>query len=530
MTRSTQRSWKIALITPEVHPFAKTGGLGDVAGALPAAFERAGAEVTVITPYFRQFHPAAARSLAQAPFVQAGAERQVEFLEGTLPGTGVRVLFIDSPPEFDRPGIYGEEGRDYPDNALRFGLFCQAAILAAHRWCDPDILHLHDWTTGLIPVYLRTGDRNGKILDRARIVFTVHNLGYQGLFDPSCLGPLGIDPALFSWQGLEFWGQLNFLKGGLLFSDLITTVSPTYAREIQQEDLGCGLEGILRERSRRLVGILNGVDYREWNPETDLHLARTFSASSLLGKSHNKTEIRKTFGLERDKDAPLAAMVSRLASHKGIDLLLEAMEQVLALGAQVVILGAGEPRFEERVAELPGLYPGRVGARVGFDIPLSHLILAGADMLLVPSRYEPCGLTHLYGMRYGTVPIARATGGLADTVHDVGEDPAGRLSNGFLFSEATPAALTAAVGRAVDLYRDAGKVGRRTRWSLLRERCMRQDWSWDRVAPLYLDLFEGLLDDRRAAPSGRPAGLEEALDAADEPGPTDLSSEAAAEA
>ena len=522
MSRKSTEKLRVAMVSPEVHPFSKTGGLGDVAGSLPKALERKGAEVTVITPFYGTTRIGDTQSLGEAPFVMNGKEKRVEFLKGNLPESKVQAVFIRSPEDFERPGIYGENGRDYPDNPLRFALFCQAAILAAHRWCDPHILHLHDWTTSLIPIYLRTGNRMGGLLEKARIALTIHNLGYQGICDPEWIPRLGIDPSLFHWEGLEFWGKLNLLKGGILYSDLVTTVSPSYAREIQQEEYGFGLDGLLRSRADRLVGILNGVDYDEWNPETDPYLKRTYNASRLIGRNTNRQEVRKIFGLENAKGTPILAVVSRLTRQKGTDILLDSVEHMVEEGAQIVILGMGDSEIEARARALPDRFPGRVGVKIEFDVPLSHKIMGAADLFLAPSRYEPCGLAHLYGMRYGVVPLGRATGGLRDTVVDWEEATQERPANGFLFRDPSPRAFQAAFDRAMALFRSRKKKGKKTLWAALRARCMEEDWSWNRSAGEYLNVFQALRegDLSRAVPSRPEDPPWRDLPQGDEAGPT----------
>ncbi len=492
MSRKSTKKPGIALVSPEVHPFSKTGGLGDVSGSLPKALARKGVEVTVITPFYGVTRIGDTTSLGEAPFVMDGKEKRVEFLQGRLPESEVKVIFVRSPEDFERPGIYGEKGRDYPDNPLRFALFSQAAILAAHRWCDPQVLHLHDWTTALIPVYLRTGNRTGGILEEVKIVFTIHNLGYQGVCDPSWIPRLGIEPSLFHWEGLEYWGKLNLLKGGILFSDLVTTVSPSYAEEIQREEFGFGLDGLLRSRADRLVGILNGVDYDEWNPATDPHLKRNYDPSKLIGRNTNRQELRKIFGLENAKETPILAAVSRLTPQKGTDILLDSVEHIVGKGAQLVVLGTGDPDLEERARGLQERFPGRVGVKIDFDVPLSHKILGAADIFLAPSRYEPCGLAHLYGMRYGVIPVGRAVGGLKDTVVDWEEGDSRRRANGFLFAEPTPRAFQEALDRALAVFRSKKKKGKKTLWAALRAQCMSEDWSWDRSAGEYLKVFQAL--------------------------------------
>ncbi len=494
--KKTGKKLKITLVSPEVHPFSKTGGLGDVAGSLPKALARLDARVTVITPFYGNTRTGDTHALGEAPVVVDGREKRVEFLEGTLPESDVQTIFIRSPEDFERPGIYGENGRDYPDNPVRFALFAQAAILAAHRWCEPEILHIHDWTTSLIPVYLRTGNRMGGLLAGVPIVLTIHNLGYQGVCDPSWIPRLGIDPSLFHWQGMEFWGKVNFLKGGILFSDLITTVSPSYAEEIQQEEFGFGLDGLLRAHKERLLGILNGVDYTEWDPETDPHLKRTYNPSRLIGRNTNRQELRKIFGLENSRETPIAAAVSRLNHQKGTDILLDSVDALVEQGAQLVILGTGDPDLEARAKALAERLPGKVGVKIGFDVPLSHKILGAADIFLAPSRYEPCGLAHLYGMRYGVVPLGRATGGLRDTIVDWEEGTGERPANGFLFRDPTPEAFQEAFRRAMAVFRSKKKKGKKTLWAGLRARCMTEDWSWDRSARDYMKAFQALREGR----------------------------------
>ncbi len=484
---------KIAVVSPEVAPFSKTGGLGDVAGSLPAFLSKKGAKVTVITPLYKDTETSGTRHLAQAPFIINGKEKNVEFLETRLPGSDVNVIFINSPEDFRRNGIYGDSDGEYPDNPIRFGLFCQASILAAHRWVEPDIIHLHDWTTGLIPAYLRTGNQFGHILDDAKIVFTIHNLAYQGVFDPSFMEPLGLDPSLFHWKLLEFWGKFSFLKAGIIYSDLVTTVSPSYAREVQEPEFGFGMDGVLRENSHKLIGILNGVNYNEWNPETDPYIRRNFGISRMQGKATNKNELRKMFGLQKTKDTPILAMVSRLTWQKGVDLLLNTSKKILEKGAQLVILGKGEKEFEDRAIQMAKDFSGRFSARIGFDMPLSHLIIAGADMLLVPSRFEPCGLTPLYGLKYGTIPVARATGGLRDTLVDFDSAPTFNEANAFLYEEQTEEGFLGAVERATKVFHSRKKVKGKTLWNAFRSNCMKQDWSWDRQAEEYMSAFFSLV-------------------------------------
>ena len=456
---------RVLFVTPECAPLTKTGGLGDVAAALPAALRAQGNDVRTLLPRYREIDASGAEERARLRLL--GMEARV--LEKG------ECLFVDVPELYDREGgpYQDAAGADWADNALRFAVLSRAAALLASSasplaW-RPEILHCNDWPTALAPVYLHFEPA------RAGSVMTVHNLAFQGIFDATLLERLELPRATFAIEGVEFYGRLSFLKGGLVYSDAITTVSPTYAREIQTAELGCGLDGVLRERRGVLRGILNGIDAELWNPMTDTYLAERYSWTSLERKAANKTALQRRLNLAEEPAAPLLGVVSRFAHQKGIDVLAAAVDDLVQLGAEICVLGRGEREDEAAIAAAAARHPGRVAVDIGFSEQLAHLIEAGADMFLMPSRYEPCGLNQMYSQRYGTPPVAHATGGLADTVMD-GE-------TGFLFAPAESAALVAAVKRALGHYSDA------RRWRELQRRAMTRDFSWAGPARQYADLY-----------------------------------------
>ncbi len=472
----------ILLVSPEFAPFSKTGGLGDAASGLARALARAGHRVTVVTPRYRGVAvsgPTAATVRTElGDRVLEAALREVDLNDR------LRVLVVDYPPFYDRGGLYGEGAADYPDNALRFGLLARAAVEVATADAPPSVVHAHEWQTGLVPVYLNEATERRGAPARPAVVFTIHNLAYQGLFPASVVPALGLRWDLFTPDGLEYFGQVSFLKAGVVFSDLLTTVSPRYAREILTPEFGCGFEGILAARRERLTGILNGIDDEVWDPEHDPFLPASYSARNLAGKRRCKAELLRAFGLPAEPEAlerPVIGLVSRLVDQKGHDLLAQASEELPGLDAAFVLLGSGEARYEELWRRLAVRFPDRVGVHIGFDERLAHLVEAGADLFLMPSRFEPCGLNQLYSLRYGTVPVARATGGLADTVVDV-DERTGR-GTGFLFEAYTPEAMFAAIERAIRAYRRP-KV-----WQRIVRAGMRQDHSWDVAARAYLRVY-----------------------------------------
>ncbi len=481
---------RICFCTSEAVPFAKTGGLADVAGALPRALAEAGCDIRVVLPGYRAvdrekfaFRPAGA---AEVP---RGTEAvPVQFLESRLPGSAVPVYLIAHAPSFDRPGLYGEGGTDYADNLERFTVFGRGVLaLVRHLGWAPHVVHCQDWQTGLLPVWLAV-ERRDAVLATAATLMTVHNLAYQGLFPADRLPATGLPPDLFTPKGIEFFGRINLLKGGLVFADLLSTVSGQYAREIQTEEFGCGLEGVLRERAGDLIGILNGVDYSAWDPAGDRLIPARYTAGDLTGKRACKADLQRTQGLTVDPEAPLAGMITRLVDQKGLDLVAATLTEMLDLGAQLVLLGTGEPKYHTLFEALRRRRPDRVGVTLGFDDGLAHRIESGADIFLMPSRYEPSGLNQLYSLRYGTVPVVRKTGGLADTIVDATPEATRRGSaNGFVFEEYSPAAFLDAVTRAVRMFKDPRA------WRQLQDVGMRQDFSWGRSARRYLDAYRRLI-------------------------------------
>ncbi len=473
---------KVVYVSPEAMPFAKTGGLADVAGALPCALAGLGVEISVFLPLYteirkRGFHPGPTGvrpSLRVGDRVVNGAVARTE-----LPDCKVSWYFVDCLELYARDELYG----DYHDNSERFIFFCRAVLDSLPKLgIRPDVIHVNDWQTALIPVYARAIHPTP-----AKTVITVHNISYQGIFPERHFPFTGLDWSLFNWKKLEFYGKVNFLKGGIVFADAVTTVSERYAEEIQTPEFGCGLEGVLRERRASVAGILNGADYASWSPPTDLQLPANYSAEDMSGKRACREELRKEFGLPAT-DGPLLGTVGRLVPQKGFDILSEAWPEIAREGAQLVVLGTGLPELEEAASGLAASDPEHVGVRVGFDERLAHLITAGSDIFLMPSRFEPCGLNQMYALRYGTVPVVRRTGGLADTITDYGPSaPEKGKANGFVFDDAEPQALLGAVKRAIALWRD------RPAWAKLVARAMSQDWGWERSASKYLDLYESLL-------------------------------------
>ncbi|MDP2133558.1 MAG: glycogen synthase GlgA [Sulfuritalea sp.] len=475
---------KILFATPELAPWVKTGGLGDVAGALPGALRALGHDVRVLVPAY----PA-----LLAGFPKAREIARPHWLGGLLPTPSLRqataadgtpLLLLDYPHYFNRPGspYLGPEGHDWLDNHLRFGLLSRVAAWLGSEastlsW-QPDIVHCNDWQTGLAAAYLHY--LPGR---RAKCLFTLHNLAFQGLFDRASLFELGLPDAAWSMHGVEFYGYLSFLKAGLQHADAISTVSPGYAREIQTEEEGMGMSGLLRHRAGQLTGILNGIDTEAWNPATDRHLAKTYTARRLDDKAINKDALQAELGLEQRNDLPLLAVVSRLTEQKGLDLLLEVAPQLLELPAQLAILGTGAPALERGWSALAQKHPNQCAVTIGFDEALAHRIEAGADIFVMPSRFEPCGLNQMYSLRYGTPPVVRATGGLADTVIDEAD---ARHGNGFVFGPATAAALLQALQRATAAWHD------RPHWRRLQRHGMARDSSWQESAAHYVALYRQL--------------------------------------
>ena len=479
-------------LASEVAPFSKTGGLGDVASALPAELARLGVHNTVVTPRYQSISPSKhglARRITPLSVPIGDGREPVTLYEGTLPGGVVRVTFIDH-PVFDRPGLYGDANGDYPDNAWRFALMCRAALeYAAQRDVWPDVIHAHDWQAALALLYARRGFHPGRPVPRT--VLTIHNLAFQGLAPKSVIDQLGLGWDLFQPDGIEFYDQVSLLKAGIVFADRVTTVSPRYAREIQHPSHGAGLDGFLRARAGKVMGILNGIDTLAWNPETDAAIAAHYDAIDRTGKARCKVALQRELGLTVRAQVPVIGWISRMTEQKGIDLVTKSAEDLSRLDAQLVFLGQGEPRYQAAVQELARRFPGKVAYRAGHDEGLSHRIQAGSDLMLVPSHFEPCGLNQLYAFRYGTIPVVRATGGLDDTVVDYDEKT--KTGTGFKFIDYTPAAMIACLRRAVATYRHNAQ------WNELVGRVMGLDFGWPASARRYIELYDELVPKRAAA-------------------------------
>jgi starch synthase len=493
---------RVLQVASEATPFAKTGGLADVAGALPEALAHLGCEVTLVIPAYRE---AFAQALPLEPtgiaFDVPIGTRQVtaRIFRCSRPDSRVEVLLVANDECFDRPTLYGGS-EDYADNSERFIFFSRAAMELAARQERPfDIIHCHDWQTGLVPAYQKLLSHSASAVRHARTVMTIHNMAYQGLFWHWDMLLTGLDWKYFNWQQMEFWGQLNLLKAGLVFADWITTVSPTYAREIQSAPGGCGLEGVLASRSDVLTGIVNGIDTVAWNPRTDRHIPRPYSENDFAdGKYAARVALAARLGHAAPDPRPLVAFVGRLVDQKGIDLVVDLLGRMAGGGrAHFVVLGTGHNHVEESLRRVAALFPGTIDLIIGFDEGLAHLVQAAADIMLVPSRFEPCGLTQLYALRYGTLPLVRATGGLVDTVVDTTPDSLSNgTANGFVFEAYDSHSLERTLWRALDAHAD------RDLWSGLVRRAMLQDWSWDSSGREYLRVYERALSRASAADDG----------------------------
>lgn len=485
---------KILYATAEVSPIAKTGGLGDVSGSLPKALAKLGHDVVVFMPYYRQArdwfaaHDVTLEQVVPPTEIRWGnwaAESTV--LQTVLPESDVPLYLIANESLFHRPQIYSLRSDGVDDGAERFAFFCRAVIHAAETLgFAPDIVHAHDWHTALLPVYLQSGLRANPPFRAARSVFTIHNLNYQGIAPAAAFSALGLHSRYFAPDALEHFGEINLMKGGILFADQVTTVSPTYAREIQTREHGAGLDGLLRSLSFRLHGVLNGIDTEEWDPASDALIPAHFEAGKLNGKALSKRALLREAGLRYQARMPLLSFVSRLVDQKGLDLLLPVLESLLAAGARAVILGSGDARYEEALRQIAARNPDACRVWIGFDNALAHRIYAGADILLVPSLYEPCGLNQMYALRYGTLPVVRLTGGLADTVIPF-DGTNGDRANGFGFQLAAAEPLRAATWISMLNYREPRL------WKELQEHAMTADFSWNRSATEYERIYRGAL-------------------------------------
>ncbi len=471
---------KVVLIASECVPYCKTGGLADVTRALFDELSAQGIDVHLMLPYYKGI---SARDISSTEVnfdisVGEGVYNVRVFKSG-------RVYFIYNKELFYRDGIYGYNG-DYQDNDLRFAFFCKAALLALKRLSlNPDVLHLHDWQTAPVSVFLKNSFQNDKYYRKIRTVLTIHNLGYQGIFDRRALYLLDLDDSMFTPEYLEFYGKVNFLKGGILFSDVITTVSRKYAEEILSEEYGFGLHGVLRKRKKALYGIINGIDYSVWSPENDPFLYSSYSEENLKGKGLCKLALLKELGFSPGRNIPVFAFIGRLTTQKGLDLIEGALDMLVDKKCRVVILGEGDKEIESTLRNKFNRHREIIALKIGFNEPLAHLVYAGSDFTLMPSRYEPCGLVQLISLRYGTIPIARNTGGLADTIDDY--DPETDEGTGFLFDEYNESAFREAIKRALILFYIKG------RWRSMIKRAMRKRFSWQDSAKRYIEIYDNLV-------------------------------------
>ncbi len=479
----SEAALKLLMVASEAAPFAKTGGLADVIGSLPPALHALGHDVRLIMPWYRTVRGVTGNlrpSRRKLSIPMGNRVYQAGYRTGDI--NGMPVYFIDVPELYDRPELYGEHGQSYPDNAERFGLLCLAALeLVRQLKFVPDVIHTHDWQTGLVPVYLHRYREQDSFFFKTGSLFSIHNLGYQGVFPLATGRILGLDDSLLTPDGLEYYGQISLLKGGIRFADQVNTVSPTYCREIQTPEHGRSLDGLLRSRADHLHGLLNGLDGNLWSPANDKSLTCSYNSQNLSGKTACKKDLQKKLGLPVSSDTPIVAMVTRLDSQKGIELVLESWHKIMARDLQLIILGSGNPDFEHRLAEAASFYPDQASVLLRFDDALSRRIYAGSDLFLMPSRYEPCGLGQLIALRFGAVPLVHATGGLVDTIFDplTSTDHA----NGFVFHEYRHDSLLHCLDRALATYTEPES------WRLLMLQGMTQETSWNQAAGQYEDLY-----------------------------------------
>jgi starch synthase len=483
----------VLLVAAEVHPLVKTGGLADVVSALPTALQRLNIDVRVLMPAYRGIKNQLKLRPVGAPFQPLASCDKLRLLKGRLPGTKTPLYLIDCPSLYDRPGspYTDQNGKEHWDNALRFGVLSKVAAMfgcgkGLGRW-RADIVHCNDWHCGLTPAYLKFAETA-----TAASIFTIHNLAYQGNFDRKCRKALEIDSLAFHMDGMEFYGHLSFMKSGIYYSDEVTTVSPAYATQIQTRELGCNMDGVLRQRSANLHGILNGIDTDLWNPASDDYLPAGYSTENMAGKLICKNALQKQFRLNEQEETPVLAMLGRMTEQKGWGIMLEAAPWLLESGVQLVLTGEGSSDYESAIQSLRMRFPGQIEHYSGFSEEIAHLMMAGADCLLVPSYFEPCGLVQMYAQRYGTLPIAHRTGGLADTiVNALPATLADGTATGFLFDSPEAGRLAEAVERALDI-RDAGGE----HWQKLQLQAMAQDWGWSKAAGRYVEIYQDSLDAR----------------------------------
>ncbi len=472
---------RVLFVASEAVPYCKTGGLADVTGALFKELKKMGINVLMVLPYYRQL-------IRSDNIVTTGLRIEVRqnsrsYLCSLYTSTDKDTLFIDIPELFDREGIYGDTRGDYPDNDTRFSIFSRATLMAVKSMgFQPDVIHMHDWHTALIPLYLKTIHREDAFFVNTATVLTIHNLGYQGLFPPGSLKNIGISPAFFTPEGIEFYGKVNFLKAGIVFSDVITTVSSRYAEEITTEEYGFGLDGVLRRRRDVLYGVINGIEYDRWSPEIDPYIHAHYHHRDLRGKALCKKDLLSKINLDVAKNTPVMAFIGRLATQKGVDLLVDNMDRLFRLGVVLVVLGTGDERYERLLMDKQSRYPDVLYVDFEFNESLAHKIYAGADMMLMPSRYEPCGLVQLISLRYGTIPVARSTGGLTDSIEDF--DPLKKTGTGFLFDDYNGSAFLECVKRAIVVFTV------KSSWHRIMREAMLRDFSWNASARQYLQIYQ----------------------------------------
>lgn len=478
---------KITFVSPEVVPFAKTGGLADVSGALPTALAKLKCKLSVVMPFYKcvrknGFSPQLIRQKISLKF----ANKNLQFNLLHLRKKRVDFYFVDKKKLYDREELYGTPQGGYKDNALRFGFFARAVLASINHMGKPDILHCNDWQSALIPLYLKLFYKDNPEIQNIKTLFTIHNMAYQGLFERDVVPLLGLPDKLFHKKKLEFYGRVNFMKAGIIYSDALSTVSAGYRREILTEEFGCGLDKLLRTRQKDLYGILNGADYGVWNPKTDKFIYKNYSHDNLKPKLECKKDLLRQFRIKFDEKKPLIGMITRLAEQKGLDLVAAAIENMLKMGTNFVCLGTGDEKYNKLFRNIAQRFRAEVGIKVGFDNALAHKIEAGSDIFLMPSRYEPCGLNQMYSLKYATVPVVRATGGLDDTIEEFNSQT--QKGNGFKFKKATKEALLGAVRRAIRTFKD------KKSWQAVQKNGMRCDFSWKTSAEKYIKLYKKLLN------------------------------------
>lgn len=487
----------VLFVASEMDPFVKVGGLADVIGSLPKKLKENSCEIKIIVPYYKEVGTSLdnlhleKKVISEDVHVRTNSVDYIfEVYEVEL--KGMKVYFLQNKELFDRDYVYSTPQGDYADNFVRYGAFSLAALKTSHLInFRPDIIHCHDWHTSFIPIYLKNTSNSIEELSffgNTKIVYTIHNIAYQGVFDAFVLNVLGFPSYIYSQEGLEYYGKINLMKGGIIYSDLVTTVSPTYCEEIKTPSQGKGLEGIIKyvsERSNKLKGILNGIDYDKWNPRTDASIYENYCCDSVHLKSINKTELKKQFNLEESPEKPLLGLVCRLAEQKGLDLLVESLDIIIKMGFQVIIIGSGEERYINMLRDASQKYQGNLVALLKYNDKYARRIFAASDMFLMPSRFEPCGLTQIIALRYGSIPIVRATGGLIDTITDYTSDK--KRGNGFVFQNFSIASLVDSLKRALNVYEDKEK------WNKLVKRAMNKRFSWDKSSAEYVDYYKKLL-------------------------------------